>query len=300
MTIRQLQIFLEVCNHLSITKTAQSLYLSQPAVSKAIKELEQEIGLQLFDRINGKILLNEEGRIFRIKAQQLLKDFDSLTHFSSAYEDVTPIRIGVSLTIGLKTLPVAIETFKEKYPETPLKIYAENIEQIQERLLNGDIDVAFTEGFESNQLFDLEFLSTYPIICVCGTNSTWAQKKKYKKEELIQFPFLLREKGSSLRDVFDRSTKKENIEIIPLLESVNTEVLITNAIHHMGVTILPIPLAKKEVENKTLVEIKLENITMQSTNYIVTLQGKRKNSKLDELINIFKEVESDFKDNKKT
>lgn len=294
MTIRQLQIFLEVCTHLSITKTAQALYLSQPAVSKTIKELEQDIGLQLFDRINGKIFLNEEGKLFRIKAQQLLKDFDSLTNFSSDYEDITAIRIGVSLTIGFQTLPVAIETFKKKYPKTPLKIYAENIEKIQERLLNGDIDVAFTEGFESNQLFDLEFLSTYPIICVCGTNSPWDKKKTFKKEDFIQFPFLLREKGSSLRDVFDRKTKEENVEILPMLESVNTEVLITSAIHHMGITVLPMPLAKKEIENNTLAKIKLENILMQSTNYVVTLQGKKKNSKLVELITIFKEVENNF------
>lgn len=291
MNMRQLTIFLEVCHHMSITKTARSLYLSQPAISKAIKELETEIDTPLFDRINGKIYLNEEGKLFRLKAKELLKDFEELKNFKCTYEDSTPIRVGVSLTIALKTLPLAIKSFKKKYPETPIQLYAENVEQIQKRLLNGDIDIAFTEDFEQNQLFYLEALSTYKMICVGSANSQWQQKPYLKKAELVNQSFLLRERGSTLRDTFDAFVNKEKLTIQPLLESVNTEILINATKHNLGLTILPAPLAQEDLANHELIEITIEDFNVYSTNYIVTLHGKKKSTKLKNLISCFKEFE---------
>ena len=229
MNIRQLEIFLAVCETMSVTETSKRLYLSQPAISKTIRELETDIGILLFDRINGKLHLNEAGKIFRIKADQLMEDFEALKNFDSHSSGKIPLRLGISLTIAMNSLPYAVEQFKIKYPETPLKIYSENVQQVQQRLLNGEIDIAFIEGFESNQGFNTEILSEYSLFLVCSSHSKFAGKEKINRDDLLSLPFLLREKGSTLRDCFDELTHELKADISPVLESINTEVLIKAA-----------------------------------------------------------------------
>ncbi|WP_071131066.1 LysR family transcriptional regulator [Enterococcus timonensis] len=291
MNIRQLEIFLSVCDSSSITKAAQNLYISQPAISKAIKELEESIGVSLFDRKDNRLILNESGKMFRVKANQLVADFKTLAGFNHQIEKELPLRIGTSLTIARNSLPFALEKFKSKYPDTPLKIYSENVQQIQQKLLDGEIDIAFTEGFESNQIFTKEIISKYTLLLVCAKESPLAKNHKIKRENLLTLPLLLREKGSSLRDSFDEVTHRLGIEVSPILESVNTEVLIQAAKANLGVTILPEPLALPYLEDGSLVSLEIFGHKMETLNYSVTLKGKRLNNIQKEMIACFKEAE---------
>lgn len=291
MNIRQLEIFLEVCETMSITEAAKQLFLSQPAISKTIRELEADIGILFFDRIKGKLYLNEEGKAFRMKASQFMRDFHALEHFNKYSVEEIPLRIGTSLTIALNSLPDAITQFKKKYPKTPLKIYSENVLQIQRRLLNGEIDIAFTEGFESNQDFDLELLSEYSLYLVCSAQNEFVTKETITPDDLLKLPFLLREKGSTLRDRFDELTHKLKVDISPVLESINTEVLIKAAKANMGITILPEPLAIQYLKDQTFKCLQIENHLMSTVNYVVTLKGKFKNARHKDLIECFKKAE---------
>lgn len=298
MNIRQLEIFLAVCETISITEAARQLHLSQPAISKAIRELETDIGLLFFDRINGKLHLNEEGKAFRIKADQLLKDFKALEAFGKHSGREVPLRIGTSLTIAMNSLPYAAGQFKTKYPETPLKIYSENVQQIQRRLLSGGIDIAFIEGFESNQGFEAELLSEYPLFLVCAASveRELTSGKKINREDLLKLPFLLREKGSTLRDCFDELTHKLKLDIAPVLESINTEVLISAAKAGMGITVLPGPLAINYLEEKVFKCLHIEDYSMSTVNYAVTLKGKVKNKRHKDIIEYFKQGEKHQED----
>ncbi len=298
MNIRQLEIFLAVCETISITEAARQLHLSQPAISKAIRELERDIGLLFFDRINGKLYLNEEGKAFRVKAGQLVDDFKSLECFSKQSGREVPLRIGTSLTIAMNSLPYAIARFKAKYPETPLKIYAENVQQIQRRLLSGEIDIAFMEGFESNQGFEAELLSEYPLFLVCSAAAEHEliAGEKIKREDLFKLPFLLREKGSTLRDCFDELMHKLKADISPVLESINTEVLVRAAKAGMGITVLPGPLAVSYLDEKVFKYLRIENYSMSTLNYAVTLKGKVRNKRHNDIIEYFKKGEMQQED----
>lgn len=295
MNIRQLEIFLAVCETMSITEAARQLYLSQPAISKTIRELETDIGVLFFDRINGKLYLNEEGKVFRIKADQLIKDFEALESFNKYSGMEVPLRIGTSITIAMNSLPYAVDQFKIKYPKTPLKIYSENVQQVQRRLLNGEIDIAFTEGFETNQGFDAELLSEYSLFLVCSTQNKFATNdKKISRDDLLKLPFLLREKGSTLRDCFDELTHKLNVDISPVLESINTEVLIRATKAGMGITVLPEPLAISYLNEKIFKCLHIENYKMSTVNYAVTLKGKVKNNRYNDIIEYFKKAETQY------
>ena len=294
MNIRQLEIFLAVCETMSVTETSKRLYLSQPAISKTIRELETDIGILLFDRINGKLHLNEAGKIFRIKADQLMEDFEALKNFDSHSSGKIPLRLGISLTIAMNSLPYAVEQFKIKYPETPLKIYSENVYQVQQRLLNGEIDIAFIEGFESNQGFNTEILSEYSLFLVCSSHSKFAGKEKINRDDLLSLPFLLREKGSTLRDCFDELTHELKADISPVLESINTEVLIKAAQAGMGITVLPEPLAIQYLNDGIFKRLYIDGCKMSTVNYVITLKGKNGNKRYTDIINYFKKAEEQY------
>ncbi len=294
MNIRQLEIFLAVCETMSVTETSKRLYLSQPAISKTIRELEADIGILLFDRINGKLHLNEAGKVFRIKADQLMEDFEALKNFDSRSSGKIPLRLGISLTIAMNSLPYAVEQFKIKYPETPLKIYSENVQQVQQRLLNGEIDIAFIEGFESNQGFNTEILSEYSLFLVCSSHSKFAGKEKINRDDLLSLPFLLREKGSTLRDCFDELTHELKADISPVLESINTEVLIKAAQAGMGITVLPEPLAIQYLNDGIFKRLYIDGCKMSTVNYVITLKGKNGNKRYTDIINYFKKAEEQY------
>lgn len=294
MNIRQLEIFLAVCETMSVTETSKRLYLSQPAISKTIRELETDIGILLFDRINGKLHLNEAGKVFRIKADQLMEDFEALKNFDSRSSGKIPLRLGISLTIAMNSLPYAVEQFKIKYPETPLKIYSENVQQVQQRLMNGEIDIAFIEGFESNQGFNTEILSEYSLFLVCSSHSKFAGKEKINRDDLLSLPFLLREKGSTLRDCFDELTHELKADISPVLESINTEVLIKAAQAGMGITVLPEPLAIQYLNDGIFKRLYIDGCKMSTVNYVITLKGKNGNKRYTDIINYFKKAEEQY------
>ena len=294
MNIRQLEIFLAVCETMSVTETSKRLYLSQPAISKAIRELEADIGILLFDRINGKLHLNEAGKIFRIKADQLMEDFEALKNFDSRSSGKIPLRLGISLTIAMNSLPYAVEQFKIKYPETPLRIYSENVQQVQQRLMNGEIDIAFIEGFESNQGFNTEILSEYSLFLVCSSHSKFTGKEKINRDDLLSLPFLLREKGSTLRDCFDELTHELKADISPVLESINTEVLIKAAQAGMGITVLPEPLAIQYLNDGIFKRLYIDGCKMSTVNYVITLKGKNGNKRYTDIINYFKKAEEQY------
>ncbi|HHV12723.1 MAG TPA: LysR family transcriptional regulator [Clostridiales bacterium] len=279
---------------MSITEAARQLYISQPAVSKTIRELESHIGVSIFDRINGKLFLSEEGKVFRIKATQLIRDFDDLENFRDYCKTEIPLRIGTSLTIAMNSLPHAAKQFKIKYPQTPLRIYSENVQQVQNRLLNGEIDLAFIEGFESNQGFHAEPISEYALLLVCSAHSRFAMKTEIDREDLFKLPFLLREKGSTLRDCFDGLTHEFKVDLSPVLESINTEVLIRSTKAGMGITVLPEPLAREYLKSGEFVCLHLNGRTMSTVNYAVTLKGKSKNEIYVEMIECFKNAETNI------
>lgn len=289
MNIRQLEIFRVVAETGSITRAATELYLSQPAVSKAIRELEASIGVHLFDRVDNRLHLNVAGRTFRLRGLQLLRDYGELQAFGQEQAGQLPLRVGTSLTIGQLVLPQAVARFQQLHPQTPLTVYAENVRQIKARLVRGDIDVAFVEGFTQSKAFQTTKLSVYRL-GVFGAPSKFNGASTILASQLPELPWLLREAGSTLRDHFDERLHQLNVAVDPVLESVNTQVLIGAAVAGMGLTVLPEPLAKPYVEAGTLTECTLPGAPLETLNYAISLAGQGDSPVLADLVACFRDA----------
>ena len=289
MNIRQLEIFNTVADCESMTQAASELFVSQPAISKAIRELEADIQLKLFDRIDNRLRLNADGVAFRIKARQLLADYQALADFGQDQAQRLPLRVGCSLTLAQASLPQAVQQFSQEYPTVQLRLFAENVAQIKSRLLHGDLDVAFVEGQVDRESFQAIPLSSYPLTVVA--KSGFVQVNELTRTQLQTLPWLLREKGSTLSDTLMMTLKSLDIAIHPVLESVNTTVLVNAAIAGLGLTVLPMVLAQPYLQSGQLMALSLpQGMQMKTDNFAITLKDHNHAEIIDGMIRCFQDV----------
>lgn len=290
MGIRHLRIFKIVCEEESITKAAERLYISQPAVSNTISELEDQLGVELFDRVSRNIYLNETGKLFLSKASRVLELFDSLEEDIKELEEKALIKIGSSITIGNYILPKAIKKFKTSHVNTPTKVIIENALTIEKMLCSNKIDIGLIEGVINNeQLINIPF-SSYDLSVISSTNHKFATRDIVELDDLIGEKFLLRERGSAIRDVFDSALLLDNIKINPEWESINSQVLIEGVKENLGLSVLPKALLKDEILKGEIVEITIKDLKLKNTNHIVLNKNKRERKSLKSFIEIVKGI----------
>lgn len=282
MNIRQLVIFKTVCKNLSFTMAAKELYMSQPAISHTIGDLEKELGCPLLDRINHKIYINDAGRRFLHQASQVLELYDDLeNHFN---KETTLLKIGSSITIATLVLPTLIKDFKEKYPAMEVQVTVDSAKNIETKLLNNEVDLAFIEGSNQHPLCVYHTFSSFELIVVCSNKHPYAKKKSITVDEFVQTDVLLREQGSAIRSCIDSAMLLQNKTILPTWTSVNSQALIQAAKNNLGITVLPAALVTKELNDKTLKKVEIENLSLRNHNHIVYHKDKVLTSALQSFI----------------
>ena len=127
MTIRHIRIFLEVCRTMNVTRAAENLYMTQPAVSRSIHEIEQVYGVRLFERLNQRLYLTDSGRRMRAYAVHIVDTFDQMERELSDGDERGMLRIGASITLGNYELPGVVRRMKQERPS--LRLQATTMEQ---------------------------------------------------------------------------------------------------------------------------------------------------------------------------
>lgn len=282
MNLRQLEVFQIIAAKSSIKKAAEQLYISQPAVSKTLKELEHGLGVTLFDRINGRLYLNEAGRIFLKRSRKLLREFEELKN--AVKPENIPIRIGASITFGESVLVKVLEEFHEEYPETQLPVMISNVRMIREQLLQNQVDIAILEGPLEHPDFISEAISSFPLLIV--GQEKFISAPQIDLHQLLELPLLVRESGSSLRDPLEHLLEEKGLSLQPYWTGVSTESLIQGALKGFGVTILPEPLFQKN-RCPELKVAKVSDGPLVSHNHLVYLKDKESEG-FQHLVQIFK------------
>lgn len=290
MNIRHLHIFKVVCEEMNFTRAAEKLYMTQPAVSHVINDLEEETGHILFDRISKKIYLTEMGKIFLNKTLRILELYDDLeNNFYSSEKDI-PIHIGSCITIGNFWLPSIIKKFKEIYPETPLKIEIDSAAVIEKMLLDNKIDIALIEGGVQNENLIKTLFSSYEISVICSVNHPFSKRKSISIEELLRENLLLREKGSAIRDCLDNTLARKDIFAVPSWTSVNSQALIQGVRNNLGITVLPDILVRNELEKNELKKLFIKDLKLKNNNYIVYHKDKYISKTIFAFIELIKKI----------
>lgn len=288
MNIRLLKIFRTVCAEGSITKAAEKLYMTQPAVSHAVGELETLTGTPLFDRISRKIYLNETGKIFLQKTLRVLELYEELEIEAGNLKKQSSLKIGSSITIGNFILPKAVKNF-QKDCNIPISVEIMSAENILTKLMNNEIDIALVEGVVKENSFKVIPFSVYTLKVVCSKEHRFSKRKEISLEELLRENLLLREKGSAIRDTLDSLLFINGFSCTPTWTSTNSQALIQGVKNNIGISVLPEILLKNEVEKNEIVLLDIKGTKLKNNNSIVIHKDKYINEFMEKFINIILE-----------
>lgn len=269
MTLRHIKIFTAVFRCSSVTKAAAELHLAQPSVSLAVKELEEYYGVRLFERIGRSISPTEAGKEFYGYALHIVSLFDEMEKKIRNWDTVGSLRIGASITIGTRILPVLLKEFRKEYPELRTEAFVGRSQAIEQRILDNAADIGLIENQPGNpDLCAIPFMQDELCAVVPPDHPLAGRKKAAALEELAQYPFLMREKGSAGRDILDACFAVRQISVRPRMESSSTQAIVRSVAEGLGVAVLPYLLIKKDIEAQTVKQIPLKHPLQRSLNII--------------------------------
>ncbi|NLK68720.1 MAG: LysR family transcriptional regulator [Clostridiaceae bacterium] len=288
MTLRHLRIFVAVCKYGSATAAGKHLYLAQPAVSLAISELESNYGIKLFDRISNRLHITDQGRQFLDYAMHIISLFDEMEESMKDWEYIGTLRIGSSITIGTHLLPEYIKAFKQKYPKIKLKVKIDNSAEIEKAIGENEFDIGLIEGKVQHPQIIAERYLDDRLALICGKTHPLYRKEKVSIEELQKYDFIMREKGSGGRDLFDSTMLINNIELDYIGDSVSTQAIIKAVEAGLGISALPYLMVKEPLDASELWEIKVKGISLSRGFYIIYHKNKYLSQSTTDFISICK------------
>lgn len=271
MNLRQLSVFCTVCEEMSFTRAAKRLYMTQPAVSHVISGLERETGCVLFDRISRRIHLTGAGRAFYEKAARITELMGDLERSPGTLDFASPLRIGSSITIANVFLPDILHAFSASFP-TPVCVGVDTARHNTERLLANEIDAALIEGAVTDSRLVARPFSSFTIAAVCAP--AYPGPRSVSPAMLARETLLLREKGSSVRELFDSAMMLHGLVAKPAWTSVDSQALAAAAKSGLGVSILPEVLIERELVAGELQRIQIRGMQLKNTNYAVYHKDK--------------------------
>lgn len=283
------EVFFEVAKQLSFSKAADILFISQPAISRHIKLLEQQYHITLFERKGNSILLTEEGNLLyshvkKAKELQRQLEFD-ITTFSNKQHAKGSLVIGASTTVALYVIPKILSVFHQKYPEISLRLVNRNSESILKALLEHEIDFGIMEGKGKITSAKYKFFLTDEVVPVCSSKSPLAKRKKIEPKELIDIPIALRERGSGTLTAVTDSLEKHKIRVGDLKNKIilgGTEALKNFLLDDTSLGFLPLRSVAKQLKTGELTRLNIPGLHITREFYFVQRQGSQ-NDKINNL-----------------
>lgn len=275
MTLRHIRIFLAVCdNGYNVTQAAKTLYMAQPAVSAAIRELEEEYGIRLFDRISRRFYITDAGKRFYQYARKMDVLYRDMERDMRNWNECGILRIGCSITVGSRLMPEYVKQFSFLHPKIQVQVVVQQSELLEKRLLQNELDFAILEGVVHEPgLVNEAYLEDH-LVPVTAANGDFTPWQTLSVEEFRNQPFLLREKGSGTREIFDKETEAAGFSVQPVWESASNTALIQAAAAGLGITVLSQRLTEEMVSTGILCPLLVSDISFHRQFRIVYHQDK--------------------------
>ncbi|MFT3964196.1 LysR substrate-binding domain-containing protein [Propionivibrio sp.] len=204
ITLRQLEVFAAIAGRRHVTRAAEAIAMTQSAASTALAELEQQLETKLFDRIGRQLLLNEAGRQLLPKALDVLDRVREIEAAARSGEPAFDLHLGASLTIGNHLLPGLLAELGRRHPHGEVRLSLKNTEQVVADLLNYRIDLGFVEGPVQDERLQ-RFVWHQDRLSVFAAPEHPLAGRTASHGDLKDVGWVVREKGSGTRDVFDRA-----------------------------------------------------------------------------------------------
>lgn len=286
MTIKHLKIFLEVYKEMNITRAAEKLHLVQPAVTRAIKELESYYGVCLFERINHRLSLTEAGNELYSYAIHITESFDLVEKKLMDWDSLGSLRIGATITLGTVFLPTVLPLFSNLHRDLKIKTIVANSASLQDALENNTLDMALIEGEVFNDHFCRIPFQHDELKLIFSPQHELTGSSIITLSDLTRFPFLMRDKGSVGRDTIEHIFAARDLNIDLAMESSSTQAIV-HAVHAgLGIAILPNGLVKHDIESGYVMTGDIADADFSRVLYVVYHKNKYLTKSAQDFISI--------------
>ncbi|MBS4174215.1 LysR family transcriptional regulator [Bacillus sp. FJAT-49736] len=241
MDIREIKMFIEVADHNSFTKAAEHSYLSQPSLSKAVRKLEEELQVELFDRSTRHLRLTDAGRIVYQQGRRALASLNELATLLDELRNVETgeLRIGIPPLIGTLFFPDIARRFHAAYPKVKLQLVELGAKRITQIIDDNQIDLGIIVLPVDEEKFNLYPFITDEFVLYIHTEHRLAQKQSITLSELKDEKFILFTEDFTLHDVVIKACNEAGFEPIVSYESTQWDLIVELVSSRMGITILP-------------------------------------------------------------
>lgn len=272
----------------SISQAARIAYISQPAVTRQIRQLEDYYGVSLFDRSDGKMTVSKAGKALYPYAKTIVNDFKSS---EEAIQQLTGkmephLKIGASFTIGEYLLPEILGRFKQLHPHLKLTLQIGNTPAMLEALDGNHIHLALVEGVVENQRLEVKKFAEDRLILVCSSQHPWKGQAEVTVNDFLHEQMLWREESSGTRKIVEEALRRFGVleRIENYMELGSTQAIKGAVEANLGIGILPKRAVKKELRSNTLHEVSVRQLELKRDLWLVQKPRRFENPKLDKLI----------------
>ncbi|TGN23651.1 LysR family transcriptional regulator [Empedobacter tilapiae] len=283
----RLKVFDTVAKRLNFTKAANELNITQPAVTKHIKEIESNLNIKLFERNGTKIKLTKAGEILLKYTEEIFSVYQKMEFEIGQLQEKQKgtLRLGASTTIAQYVLPPILAEFRKRFPEIQLSLVIQNSEKIEDLLANHKIDVGLIEAQIKNRTFHYFPFMKDEIVLVSRQNHSISTKNSIKIDDLKNIPLIFREPGSGTLETIDLALKSKNMKLNELnieIQLGSTESIKSYLLHSDSLAFLSIQSILQELKNQTLTIIDVKNLVIERHFNFIVPEGEQ-----SKLVNLF-------------
>lgn len=265
MEFRNLITFIKVAETRNFSKAAEQLGYSQSAVTMQIHQLENELGIRVFDRLGKTISLTNPGKQYLKYAKEMIfleeKARQSVQSTPTMYGE---LKMEIAESLSICFLPTIIHHYRSQYPDVDLIIKTADPNVMFTDLQSGEIDMVYTldKEFFRNDIICPRKLAE-PIYFIAPASHPLAGKKTVTIQDLLAEPFILTDCGMSYRDELDKLLAQQGEKLRPFLEVGNTDVICQLVSQNVGLSFVPAYAARNYIEQGLITVLKVENLQIK-------------------------------------
>jgi DNA-binding transcriptional LysR family regulator len=273
-TLHQLQVFLKITQHQSITKASEELHLTQPAVSIQLKKFQDQFSIPLTEVVGRQLYVTQFGKEIAEAAEKILNEVYAINYKTLSYKGKLTGRLNISVvSTGKYVIPYFLSGFMEQHPGVDLIMDVTNKSRVVESLENNDVDFAMVSVLPKKLKINTVELMENKLYFV-GSSRMDIQKKASKRQLFEELPLIFREMGSATRNAMEAFLAKIRLPSQKKIELTSNEAVKQAVIAGLGCSIMPLIGIKNELKNKDLQIIPVSGLPISTTWNLVWLKSK--------------------------
>ena len=276
VSLRQLRVFEAVARHNSYTRAAEELHLSQPAVSMQVRQLEDEIGLSLFERLGKQVVLTEAGREVFHYSRAIGQSLREMEEVLESLKGVSrgSLRIAVASTVNYFA-PRLMAIFQQRHPGIGLRLDVTNRESLVQMLDSNSVDLVLMGVPPRNVEVEAEAFMDNPLVVIAPPDHPLAGERAIPLARLAEETFVMREEGSGTRQAMERFFSERGQTIRHGMQMTRNEAVKQAVRSGLGLSVVSLHTIELELETRRLVTLDVEGFPDRRQWYLVYRRGKR-------------------------